>query len=188
LTASAGRARGLFLSALAALTGCAPRAGSATPPATPSGPPAASVAAPAPADVVRAFWRALADRQPARAATLASFPFDLDAHDGCVESERELRELLARPGVPPGTRIEIGEVREIPAGRPAAKPAAWPEAHWRGHLERFTAAEAKCLGPSEEGLVYRTYFVDFSVGGEAVGSLTRLRCRGATCTVAGTDN
>ena len=80
-------------------------------PATPSGAPANPVAARAPAEVVRAFWVALAEREPAR-----------------------------------------------------------------------------CLGPADAGQVYRHYFVDFIVGGKAVGSLTHLRCLGATCTAAGTDN
>jgi len=144
-----------------------------------------------PPEVVRAFWVALAARAPARAAALASFPFDLDAHDGCVQSGQELRDLLASSKVPPETRIVIGEVREIPWGQPVvpvAKPAAWPEDHWRSHLDNFTAADAKCLGSAEAGPVYRYYFVDFSVGGEAVGSLTRLRCFHERCTVAGTDN
>ena len=186
------RAVGLFLSALVALTGCA--SGAAKPPAKaarPSGPSAAPVTVADPPEVVRAFWAALAARAPARAAALASFPFDLDAHDGCVQSGQELRDLLASSKVPPETRIVIGEVREIPWGQPVvpvAKPAAWPEDHWRSHLDNFTAADAKCLGSAEAGPVYRYYFVDFSVGGEAVGSLTRLRCLHERCTVAGTDN
>lgn len=65
---------------------------------------------------------------------------------------------------------------------------AWAEDHWRHHLESFTATDAKCLGPAEAGQLYRCYVVEFSVGGEPVGSLTRLRCRGATCAVAGTGN
>jgi hypothetical protein len=170
------RTVGLFLSALVALTGCA--SGSGMPPAKLG----------APAEVARAFWVALAKREPARAAALASFPFDLDAHAGCVEAEPELRDLLAKPEAPPETPIVVGEIREIPPGQPVAKPAAWPEDHWRDHLNRFTAADAHCLGPAGAGPVYRYYFVDFTVGGAAVGSLTRVRCLGTTCTVAGTDN
>lgn len=176
-----------FLSAFVALTGCA----SGKPPARPAGPSTALVTVVDPPEVVRAFWVALAERKPAQAAALASFPFDLDAHDGCVGSETELRDLLARSEVPPETRIVIGEVREIPRAQPlepVAKPAAWPEEHWRTHLDNFTAADAKCLGSAEASPVYRYYFVDFTVGGEAVGSLTRLRCFRDGCTVAGTDN
>ena len=176
------------LLALVGLAGCAAGGGSAKPPAQPSGTPARSVAAGAPAEVVRAFWVALAGREPARSAALASFPFDLDAHTGCVESEAKLRDLLTKPGVAPETRIVIGEVREIAPGQPASKPAAWPEEHWRRHLNDFTAADAKCLGPPQPAQVYRYYFADFTVEGEAVGSLTRVRCLGATCSVAGTDN
>lgn len=190
---SEARAVALCLSALVAVTGCASR--SEKPPARPSrpaGPSTAAVTVDDPPELARAFWVALAGREPARAAALASFPFDLDAHDGCVESEAELRDLLARSKVPPETRIVIGEVREIPWGQPAvpvAKPAAWPEEHWRRHLDSFTAADAKCLGSAEAGPVYRYYFVDFTVGDRAVGSLTRLRCfKDDTCTVAGTDN
>jgi len=187
------RAVGLFLSALVALVGCA--SGSRNPPARPSkpaGPSIAPVTFDDPPDVVRSFWVALAGREPARAAALASFPFDLDAHNGCVESEAELRDLLAKSKVPPETRIVIGEVREIPWDQPlepVEKPAAWPEEHWRSHLDNFTAADAKCLGSAEAGPVYHHYFVDYTVGGEAVGSLTRLRCfKDSSCTVAGTDN
>jgi hypothetical protein len=186
--APAARTVGCILSALVAGTGCASGGGAARPPATPSGQSAAPAAPGAPAEVARAFWAALAGHDPARAAALASFPFDLDAHNGCVESEGELRDLLAKPGAPPGTRIVIGEVREILPGQPAAKPAAWTEDHWRRHLTTFTSPEAQCLGPPAAAEVYRTYFVEFTVGGEAVGSLTRVRCLGAICTVAGTDN
>jgi hypothetical protein len=137
---------------------------------------------------VGAFWTALIGPEPAKAAAMASFPFDLDAHNGCVESEKELRDLLAKPQVPAGTRIVIGEVREIPLGKPVTKPAAWPQDHWREHLAQFTAADAKCTGPAQAAQAYRYYFVDFTVNDEAVGSLTRVRCRGETCGVAGTDN
>ena len=190
--ASEARVVTVFLSALVALTGCASRSGK--PPARaskPAGPSTAPVTVADPPEVVRAFWVALAGHEPARAAALASFPFDLDAHNGCVDSEAELRDLLAKSKVPPETRIVIGEVREISWGQPVepvARPAAWPEEHWRRHLDNFTAADAKCLGSAEAGPVYRYYFVDFTVGGEAVGSLTRLRCFRDTCTVAGTDN
>lgn len=190
--ASVARAVALFLSALVAWAGCASSSGnSPARPSKPAGPSIASVTVDDPPEVVRAFWVALAGREPARAAALASFPFDLDAHNGCVESEAELRDLLAKSEVPPETRVVIGEVREIPWGQPlvsVAKPAAWPEEHWRSHLDDFTAADAKCLGSAEARPVYRYYFVDFTVGGEEVGALTRLRCFSDGCTVAGTDN
>jgi hypothetical protein len=178
----------ISIAALVAVTGCASGGTPAKPSASPPEPPAASTAAGDPEEVARAFWAALASRDWARAAELASFPFDLDAHNGCVESKQELLDLLAKTDLPPGMRIEIGEVREIPVDKPVANPAPWPDDHWRQHLGMFTAADAKCLGPAEAAPVYRYYFVAFSVGGRAVGSLTRLRCRGASCAVAGTDN
>jgi hypothetical protein len=184
------RAAALFLSAFVVSTGCA----SGKPPvrsAKPAGPSTALVTVDDPSEVARAFWVALAERDPARAAALGSFPFDLDAHDGCVGSEAELRELLGKSEVPPETRIVIGDVREIPWAQPVdpvAKPAAWPEEHWRSHLDNFTAADAKCLRSAEASPVYRYYFVAFTVGGEAVGALTRMRCFSDGCKVAGTDN
>jgi hypothetical protein len=146
------------------------------------------VAGRTPAEVARAFWVALAGREAARAAALASFPFDLDAHDGCVESEAELRDLLAKPGLPAEARIVIGEVREILPRQPIAKPAGWTEDRWRSHLENFTAAGAHCQQPTVAAQVYRYYFVAFTVEGSPVGALTRMRCLGASCTVAGVDN
>jgi hypothetical protein len=176
---------GLLFSALAAVVGCA---GAAKPPAAAPGPPAVAVSDPDPKEVARAFWVAIAARDTARVAELASFPFDLDAHEGCVESKQELLDLMAKQMPPPDVRIEIGEVGEVPLDRPAPKPPSWKEGHWRSHLALFTAADAKCLGAANAATGCRYYFVEFTVRGEAIGSLTRLRCHGDSCAVAGTDN
>jgi hypothetical protein len=175
-----------------ALTACASKsAGPAGPPATAASPPAAPAAAAPVADpkeVVRAFFAAIAQLDVARAAEFASFPFDVDGYDGCVQSKKELVDLIAtyKPP-PPGTPIEIGDVGLIPLDGSAMKPPSWPEDHWRSHLKHFTAADAKCLGPADAAQIYSYYFVEFTVGGEAVGAIIRLRCRGASCGVAGTD-
>src|SRR4030095_15974606 len=75
----------LVFLALVAVTSCASGGGSdVKAPAPPAGPPPATVPAADPKEVVRAFWVALAQRDVARVAELASFPFDLDGHNGCV--------------------------------------------------------------------------------------------------------
>lgn len=176
-----------LLSALITMMGCAV-SGGASKPAASAAVPAATAPAADPKEVVRAFFVAVARLDPARVAELASFPFDLDGHNGCVESRQELLDLMAKQTPPPETRIEIGDVGLIPLDGSAAKPPSWPEDHWRGHLKLFTAADANCLGPPDAATVYRYYFVEFTVNGEAVGAITRLRCRGASCAVAGTDN
>lgn len=177
-----------LLSALITMMGCAASGGASKPAASAAVPSAAATAPADPKEVVRAFWVALAGRDAARAAELASFPFDLDGHNGCVESKQELLDLSAKQMPPPETRIEIGDVGVIPLDGSAVKPPSWPEDNWREGLKSFTAADAKCLGPADAAQVYRYYFVEFTVGGEAVGAITRLRCRGASCAVAGTDN
>ena len=185
---SCGSAFRLMFSALAAVTGCASGGGSVKPPAPPAEPPAAAAPAADPKEVVRAFFVAIAQVDVARAAELASFPFDVDGHDGCVESRQELLDLTAKyKPPPPGTRIEIGDVGLIPLDGSAVKPPSWPEDHWRSHLKNFTAPDAKCVGPADAGQVYSYYFVEFTMNGEAVGAIARLRCRGANCAVAGTD-
>lgn len=128
----------------------------------------------------RQFWVRLGRRDYAGAAALATYPFDLDGHEGCVGSANELERALADPD---DKELVVGRARLIDAQGSGLEPM------WAARYIRFSSSGANCLAPhlAQSGAV-QYYLVEFTVDGEAVGGLTRVRCRGGDCRVAGVDN
>ncbi len=135
------------------------------------------------------FWRALASEDLWAVVQVSSFPFALDAHDECVAGPRELSaaltEQLGREAG--GLKLVVGDARRVTR-------TSEIEERWQDKRDRFLGDDARCLSASDqpaptvnaEGLHY--YLVDFTVDGEPVGALTRVRCKKGDCGVTGIDN
>lgn len=136
-----------------------------------------------PAQLAREFWVRLSRGEYAAAAELASYPFDLDAHQGCVESSEDLLAAFNEDPLPTDKELVVGEVREIVEGM----DTSGLHEHWLDRIPRWTGPDAPCLGDDTQA-EYRHFLVDFTVNGNMVGSLTRVRCVAGVCGVAGTDN
>lgn len=144
--------------------------------------PPSSAPLEAPEDVAVAFWRRLAQRDAEGAAALATFPFDLDAHAGCILTVTELTEALDAEPLPAELEMVIGGARRVDDGDSGLDPA------WSERLARFTSPDAPCVDAATVGAgELSVSFVDFTVNGDPVGALTRVRCRDG-CRVAGIDN
>jgi hypothetical protein len=132
------------------------------------------------------FWRSLAAQEFGAAAELASFPFDMDGRASCVESAPDLVAAFEDQWQQ-GLVLQIGEATPVFAETDlSGLDEAWAEL-----LPRWTADDAPCLGPAEVGgvpVVHHNFLVDFTVNDEAMGALTRVRCVGEGCGVAGVDN
>lgn len=123
------------------------------------------------------------------AVQASSFPFALDAHEGCLPGARELggalEEDLKRER--DELTIVIGDARRVTLKSEIA-------GRWQRKRDRFLGEGARCLAEGDapapavdaEGLHY--FLVDFTVNGEPVGALTRVRCSGGDCGVTGIDN
>jgi hypothetical protein len=137
---------------------------------------------------VRDFYRAFAAKDLERIAEQSSFPFDLDGRDGCIESAQALKDAIAKDFKKPQLQITVGGIRPVTLEtRDLPEPIL-------DHLPRFLAADAKCRHPEGQAeprdaqTTFSDFWVDFSVNGERVGGLTRVRCRNCVCRVAGIDN
>lgn len=130
--------------------------------------------------MAREFWVALAAGDVDRAAACTSYPFDLDAVEGCLSSEEELKRAL-REDLPPDLVVQVGEVSQV------TLETTGPDERWTRHISHFLADDAKCVTRGD-GVAYFYFLVEFTVTGDPGGSLTRVRCHGADCRVAGTDN
>ncbi len=140
-----------------------------------------------PAQIAREFWGFLANRDYDSAAALASYPFDLDAHQGCIGSAEEMRQAFADDFLPPELELIVEEIHPISADMDLSEL----HHHWHERIPSWTGPDAICLGDSQvEGsdVEFVYLLVDFTVNGRPVGALTRLRCFNGACTVAGTDN
>ncbi|MCA9716829.1 MAG: hypothetical protein H6713_04425 [Myxococcales bacterium] len=137
--------------------------------------------------VARKFWSALASGDLWAAIQVSSFPFALDAHADCLAGPRELSAALEWQRGDGSLRIELGATRRI-------TPDVELDARWRERRARFLDPQARCLSardalapsPGADGLHY--FLVDFTVDGEPVGALTRVRCEAGDCGVAGIEN
>jgi hypothetical protein len=135
------------------------------------------------ARVAREFWTQLARRNHAGAVTLSTYPFDLDAHPGCVSSPDDLKVAMNEKPLPPELTMVVGGVRPIDETGKGLDP------RWTEKVRAFMAPDAKCLDESAlKAGDYQYFFVDFTVNGEPVGAVTRVRCRKGQCHVAGVDN
>ena len=165
---------------IAAWLACLPLAScGASLPATPT----RGAAAPdlmAAAAVARSFWIAVAAADVDRAASCTSYPFDLDTVEACLSSEEELKRAL-REDLRPDLVVVVGEVTQV------TLETTGLDEHWTRHLSLFLADDAKCV-TREDGAAYFCFLVEFTVNGDREGSLTRVRCHGADCRVAGIDN
>jgi hypothetical protein len=147
--------------------------GCAKPP--PSGlPPTGAV------EVATEFWARLGRRDNAAAVELATYPFDLDGF-GCVPSAPALVAALAEQPIPPGLDLVVRDARPVDATT-ALEPK------WATRMARFSSPDAACLDVEAfaAGRV-SVVWVDFTVGTESVGALTRVVC-GDPCRVSGIDN
>jgi hypothetical protein len=129
------------------------------------------------------FWVRLSQRDHAGAAALASYPFDLDAHAGCIESVEALDRALADDDLPPEAVLVVGRTLPIASDGSSLAP------EWIERFGRYTAPDAQCMDScGVEAGEYIYFFVEFTVNGEQVGAITRVRCRLGRCGVAGMDN
>jgi len=177
---------------LAASCGATPPAGIEEPLAVQEGSPD-SLGTPTPepeadpAAIARDFWLRLAARDNEAAVALASYPFDLDAHNGCIEDAAGLKQALADDPLPADFELVVGQARPVAADM----DVSGLDPHWHGRIRNWAGPEAACLGaPTVDGTAveYHYFLVGFTVNGEPVGAITRVRCVRGACGVAGTEN
>jgi hypothetical protein len=174
----------VFVLLIASACGAAPAASEVAP--APDEPAAADLEAVA-REVAVEFWQALAARDYEQALELSSYPFDADAHAGCVETAAEMTQYYADRPLPADKTLMVGEARRVTADMDLSQL----HKHWQERIPRWAGPDAPCLGPDQaqgRAVVFYSFLVDFTIDDNPVGSLTRIRCIADACSVAGTEN
>ncbi len=150
----------------------------------PAGDPApGSDPGPKASELAREYWVILSRGDYELAVSMASFPYDMDAHQGCVDNTQELLAAFLDDPLPSDKEMIVGEAHPVSTDMDVS---ALHE-HWHKRIPRWTGTEAPCLG-DDTTAEYRYFLVDFTIDGNLLGALTRVRCRLDECGVAGTDN